>query len=133
MLSLRKSQSLGLMLLGALVLSAACTHRAVHQVGSHKVTLARLGYQRSLTLDKRGGVATLEYEGASTDGRKLKVSIAGDRVKINDVNAGMLREGDAVTIGDDGVAVNSQDYGESAKYLHANGGGDALTQTSDLR
>jgi hypothetical protein len=133
MLSLRKSQALGLMLLGALILSAACTHRTVHQVGSHKVTIARHGFQKSLSADKRAGVATFEYIGVSTAGSELKVSITGDRVKVNGVNAGTLREGDAVTIGDDGVAVNSLDYGESEKYLRANGGGDASTQTSELR
>ena len=45
----------------------------------------------------------------------------------------MLREGDEVTIGDDGVAVNELDYGESEKYLRANAGGDASTQTSALQ
>jgi hypothetical protein len=133
MLSLRKSQTLGLMLLGILTLSASCTHRTVHQVGSHKVTIARHGFQKSLNADKRAGVATFEYIGVSTAGNELKVSITGDRVKVNGINAGMLREGDSVTIGDDGVAVNALDYGQSEKYLRANNTGDPLTQTSELR
>lgn len=132
MLSLKKTQTMGL-ILGVLTLSSACTHRTVHQVGSHKVTVARHGFQKSLDIEKRGGVDTLEYRGVSTAGTKLTVVISGDKVKVNGVNAGMLREGDAVTIGDDGVAVNSLDYGESEKYLRANSSGDASTQTSALR
>ncbi len=133
MLSLKKSQAVGLMLLGVLIFSSACTHKTVHQVGSHKVTVARHGFQKALDVDKRDGVATFEYEGVSTAGSKLKVAITGDKVKVNGVNAGMLREGDSVTIGDDGVAVNSLDYGESEKYLRANDSTDGASQTSALR
>lgn len=132
MRSLKKSQTIGLMLLGVLILSSACTHRTVRQVGSHKVTIARHGFQTTLHQDKRDGVATFEYEGVSTAGAKLKVSITGDKVIINGINAGMLRAGDEVTIGDDGVAVNALDYGESEKYLRANSSSDASTQTSAL-
>ena len=133
MLSLKKSQTMGLMLLGVLILSSACTHRTVHQVGSHKVTIARHGFQKSLDVEKRGGVETLEYRGVSTAGTKMTVVISGDKVKVNGVNVGLLCEGDSVTIGDDGVAVNSLDYGESAKYLRANSSGDESAQTSALR
>jgi hypothetical protein len=49
----------------------------------------------------------------------LKVSIEGDKVTVNGVD-GKLRPSDSVLISDDGVAVNSLDYGESAKYLQAN-------------
>ena len=121
MLKLNKSQTLGLALLGVLTFSAACTHKTVHQVGSHKVTVARHGFQKSLEVEKRGGVDTLEYRGVSTAGTKLTVVISGDKVKVNGITAGMLRAGDSVVIGDDGVAVNSLDYGESEKYLKANG------------
>ncbi|MBC8030612.1 MAG: hypothetical protein H7Z16_10915 [Pyrinomonadaceae bacterium] len=133
MLSLKKLQALGLMLLAVLTLSSACTHMTVHQVGSHKVTVARHGFQKALDVDKRGGVATFEYEGVSTAGSKLKVSITGDKVKVNGINVGMLREGDSVTIGDSGVAVNALDYGESEKYLRANDPRDASSQTSSLQ
>ena len=88
MLSLKRLQVLGLMLLGILTLSSACTHRTVHQVGSHKVTVARHGFEKSLSVDKRGGVATFEYIGVSTAGSELKVSITGDKVKVNGINAG---------------------------------------------
>ena len=133
MISLKKIQVGGLMLLGVLTLSAACSHRTVHQVGSHKVTVARHGFQKSLDVEKRGGVDTLEYRGVSTAGVKMTVVISGDKVKVNGVNAGMLREGDSVTIGDDSVAVNSLDYGASEKYLRANASGDPSSQTSALR
>jgi len=63
---------------------------------------------------------TLEYAGINTDGKGLKVSIQGDKVSINGVERGNLLPGDSVLISDDGVAVNSLDYGESEKYLRAN-------------
>ena len=59
---------------------------------------------------------TLEYAGINTDGKGLKVSIQGDKVSINGVERGNLLPGDSVLISDDGVAVNSLDYGESEKY-----------------
>ncbi len=133
MLSLKQTQIFGLMLLGIVTLLSACTHRTTHQVGSHKVTIARHGFQKSLEVEKRGGVDTLEYRGVSTAGAKMTVVISGDKVKVNGVEAGRLRPGDAVTIGDDGVAVNSLDYGESEKYLRANAAGDSSTQTSALQ
>lgn len=133
MLSLEKSQTVGLMLLGVLILSSACTHRTVRQVGSHKVTVARHGFHKSLDVEKRDGIDTLKYRGVSTAGTELTVVISGDKVKVNGLNAGMLRAGDSVTIGDDGIAVNSLDYGESENYLKANASGEASTQTSALR
>ena len=121
------------MLLGIDTLSSASTHRTVHQVGSHKVTVARHGFQKSLEVEKRNGIDTLEYRGVSTAGSKMTVVISGDKVKVNGLEAGKLRPGDAVTIGDNGVAVNSMDYGQSAKYLRDNSSSDASTQTSALR
>jgi len=133
MVKLKMRQSLGLILLGGLLFSSACTHRTVRQVGSHKVTVARHGVQTTLTVDKRGEVATFEYEGVSTAGKKLKVSINGEKMKVNDINVGKLREGDSVLIGDEGVAVNSMDYGETDKYLRANASGEADSQASLAR
>jgi len=57
----------------------------------------------------------------STDGKGLKVSIAGDKITVNGTD-GQLRPGDSVIIGDRGVLVNSLDYGETEKYLRANSG-----------
>jgi len=130
MLRIKKSHTVGFMLLGALIFSSACTRQTVHQVGSHKVTVARHGFQKTLDVDKRGGVATFEYEGVSTAGSKLQVAITGNQVKINGVSAGELRDGDSVLIGDEGVAVNSLDYGESEKYLRANSSASEATASN---
>jgi hypothetical protein len=62
----------------------------------------------------------------STDGHGLKVSIRGDKVTVNGTE-GQLRPGDSVLISDDGVAVNSLDYGETEKYLRANRAGSDTT------
>ncbi|HEY6231094.1 MAG TPA: hypothetical protein VIW64_07515, partial [Pyrinomonadaceae bacterium] len=72
-------------------------------------------------------VPTLEYAGLSTDGKGLKVSIRGDQITVNGT-AGQLRPGDKVLIADDGVAVNSMDFGETEKYLRANITGNATAQ-----
>ena len=79
-------------------------------MGSHKVTVSRHGFEKKLHSDKNFG--TFEYEGVSITGQKMKVTIDGDKVRVNGV-AGMIKPGDSVLIGDDGVAVNSLDYGES--------------------
>jgi hypothetical protein len=122
---IKKSQVVGFALVGLLVVLPACTHQKIRQVGSHKVTVSRHGFEKKLTANKELG--TFEYEGVSTTGDTMKVTITGDKVKVNGVNYGMLRPGDSVLIGDEGVAVNSLDYGESEKYLHAN---NAATETT---
>jgi hypothetical protein len=106
-------------LVGLLVCLPACTHRKIVQIGTHKVTVSRHGFEKKLHVTENAGVPALEYAGISTDGKGLKVSIKGDKVVINGVD-GQLRAGDNVLISDDGVAVNSLDYGESEKYLRAN-------------
>lgn len=130
MLRLKKSYIAGLILLGVMTFSSACTHKTVHHVGSHTVTVARHGFQNRLDVDKRAGVATFEYEGVSTAGSKLKVEITGDRVRINGISAGELRVGDSLLIGDEGVAVNSLDYGGSEKYLRANSSASEATASN---
>jgi hypothetical protein len=107
-------------LVGLLVLLQGCTHRKVVQLGTHKVTVSRHGFEKRLHVNDQPSAPTLEYAGISTDGRDLKVSMQGDKITINGVD-GKLRPGDSVLISDDGVAVNSMDYGESEKYLRANG------------
>jgi hypothetical protein len=116
----RKSLTMGIALAGLMVFLPACTHRKVLQVGTHKVTVSRHGFEKKLHVDLKASVPTLEYAGISADGKGLKVSIKGDKVTVNGID-GRLRAGDSVLISDDGVAVNSLDYGESAKYLQANG------------
>jgi hypothetical protein len=115
----RTPLSIGLTLVGMTILIPACTNLKVVQVGSHKVTVSRHGFEKKLVVAKDAAVPSLEYAGIAADGRGLKVAIEGDKVTVNGVS-GQLRAGDSVLISDDGVAVNSMDYGESAKYLQAN-------------
>ena len=117
MINLLKKSAAGVMAVALLGLSLACSHREVHQVGSHKVTVSRHGLKKTLDVNKTE--ATLNYAGVGTTGEMLSVFIIGDKVRVNGLE-GMLRPGDSVFIGDDGVAVNSLDYGESEKYLQAN-------------
>jgi hypothetical protein len=124
MSGIKKSQTsltMAIALVGLLVFVSACTHRKIVQLGSHKVTISRHGFEKRLHVNAKAVVPTFEYEGVSTAGSSLKVTITGDKVKVNDLDYGKLRNGDSVLIGDDGVAVNSLDYGESEKYLRANG------------
>jgi hypothetical protein len=120
---LRKSQSwitMAVALVGLLVFFQGCTHRKIVQLGTHKVTVSRHGFEKRLHVNDQGSIPTLEYAGITADGRGLKVSMQGDKITVNGVD-GKLRPGDSVLISDDGVAVNSMDYGESEKYLRANG------------
>jgi hypothetical protein len=115
----RASLVVGFSLLALAVFLPACTHQQVVQLGTHKVTLSRHGFHNKFHVVENAAVPTLEYSGMSTDRRALNVSIKGDKVTVNGV-VGLVRAGDSIYIGDDGVAVNSLDYGESAKYLQAN-------------
>ena len=118
----KKSQvslAIGIAIGAFLVFLPACTHRKVVQLDSHKITVLRHGFEKKFAVTERPSEPRFEYAGISTDGKGLKVSIEGDKVVINGVT-GKLRPGDSVLISDDGVAVNSLDYGESAKYLLAN-------------
>lgn len=110
----------GVILLGALTLLQACTHQKTVQVGSHKITVSRHGFEKKFQLSTGLPEPALEYAGISTAGKGLKVSIKGDKVNVNGVERGRLRPGDSMLITDDGVAVNSLDYGESEKYLRTN-------------
>lgn len=105
---------------------AACTNRKVLTLGTHKVTVSRHGFEKRLVVNTHAAIPTLEYAGMATDGRGLKVSITGDDVIVNG-NRGKLRPGDAVLLSDDGVAINSLDFGESERYLRANA---SLTATT---
>lgn len=117
---LKRSQTLGIALVALAIFLPACTHRKVVKVGSHEVTVLRHGFEKKFYVAENSSAPVFEYGGTTADGRGLKVSIDGDKVTINGVD-GRLRAGDSVLIGDDGVAVNAMDYGETAKYLQANG------------
>ena len=125
----RNSQVIGLALLGLVVLLPACTKRSIASVGTHKVTVSRHGFQKKLHVNDQPPVPTFEYAGMSTDGKGLKVSIQGDKITVNGA-PGELKPGDSILITDEGVAVNSLDYGETEKYLRANTSG---SDTSALR
>ena len=122
-----KTQVLGVALLGLAILLPACTHDRVVQVGTHKVTIMRHGFEKQIRFNAEAKVPTFQYKGVSTAGAHLNVMITGDKVTVNDADYGNLRPGDSVLIGDEGVAVNSLDYGESEKYLRANGSGENRT------
>ncbi|MFN2492429.1 MAG: hypothetical protein ABR501_06050 [Pyrinomonadaceae bacterium] len=123
MLSLPKTSLVslvtGIMLFGVLALSVACTHRQNFRIGSHEVTVLHRGFEKFHIVESATEPA-FEYSGISTDGTGLKVSIKADTVTVNGVDRGKLQPGDSVLITDDGVAVNSLDYGETEKYLRAN-------------
>lgn len=116
---LSKSLVIGILLVGVLASSSACSHKKVLMVGSHKVTVTRHGIEKTLHLGHQADVATFDFDGVSSTGSSFKVAIRGDKINVNGVD-GMLRSGDSVLISDDGVAINSLDYGESEKYLRAN-------------
>ncbi len=111
--------TLGIALLVSLAFASACTHRKVVKLGTHKVTVARHGFEKKFHVSEQESVPTFDYAGMSTDGKGLKVSIKGDKITVNGTD-GQLRPGDSVVIGDNGVLVNSLDYGETEKYLRAN-------------
>jgi ribosome-associated protein YbcJ (S4-like RNA binding protein) len=119
----KNSQVLSVVFLGLVILLPACTHRKPVQVGTHRVTVARHGFEKRLHVTDQAPEPTLEYAGLSTDGKGMKVTIRGDSIKVNDKATGKLRPGDSVLIGDEGVAVNELDYGETEKYLRANSSG----------
>ena len=121
-------QVLSIALLGLVILLPACTRRSLVSVGTHQVTVARHGFEKRLRVNDKPPVPTFEYAGLSTDGKGMKVTITGDTIKVNDNETGKLRPGDSVLIGDEGVAVNDMDYGETEKYLRANSAGNATAQ-----
>lgn len=122
----RTSVTLGIALAGLMAFLPACSYHKVAQIGSHKVTVSRHGFEKKFYVTDDGSGTMLEYAGLTSDGRGLKVSIQGDKVTVNGV-AGQLRPGDRLLISDDGVAVNSLDYGESEKYLRANSSTTSVT------
>jgi len=126
----KNSQVIGLALLGLAILVPACTHRSIASVGTHTVTVSRHGFQKRLHVNDQPPVPTLEYAGMSADGKGLKVSIRGDKITVNGA-PGELKPGDKVLITDEGVAVNSMDYGETEKYLRANGAGADTSSLHD--
>jgi hypothetical protein len=123
----KNSRMLSIALLGLIIFLPACTHRKIASVGTHTVTVSRHGFEKRLHVADNPPVPTLEYAGVSADGKGLKVSIRGDQITVNGT-PGQLRPGDKVLIADEGVAVNSMDFGETEKYLRANSTGNTTAQ-----
>lgn len=112
-----------LFFLSAVLLVNGCGHH--RQMGatsfaSHKVTLDRGGVTNRFGVEDRGQLAIFHYAGFSLSGKHLNVTIENDKVTVNDKNVGLLKQGDVVHIGDDGLTVNSLDYGQTEKYLQEN-------------
>ena len=112
-----------LFFLSAVLLASGCGHH--RQTGgisfaSHKVTLNRGGITNRFGVEDRGQLAIFHYDGYSMTGTRLKVTIENDKVMVNEKNIGVLKQGDVVHIGDDGLTVNALDYGQTSAYLEAN-------------
>jgi hypothetical protein len=116
-------KTIGFVSLALLLFVAGCSIHKTHQVGTHRVTVSRYRYEKSLTSDNAGN---FQFEGESTAGETLlKVTINGDKVRVNGVDYGLLRPGDSVYLGDRGVAVNELDYDATQKYLRENASNQA--------
>lgn len=112
-----------LIILSSVLIVSGCGHhreRRSASFGSHKVVLDRQGITNRFGVEERGDVATFHYDGYTLTGHRLNITIENDKVTINEKKMGMLKQGDVVRIGDDGLTVNSLDHGQTAKYLEAN-------------
>jgi hypothetical protein len=117
--------------LGILVAMQGCKQgKMVSSVGTHKVTVTRGGLATRVGVERRDNVEIFRYEGFSHYVHPYRIKIQDDRVFVNEGLRGALRDGDSVLISDEGIAVNSMDYGESKKYLQANALADSLTTAS---
>jgi hypothetical protein len=109
-----------LLFLSSTVLLAGCGHFRTKRsttFASHKVTIDRHGPTHRFAVENRGQLDILHYDGYCLTGERLQVKIENDKVMVNNKDVGMLKTGDAVHIGDDGLTVNSLDYGQTEKYL----------------
>jgi hypothetical protein len=121
-----------LLVLSSVILFAGCgrNNTGALSFASHKVKLSRHGITNRFGVEERDQFPTFHYDGYGLDGNRLKVKIRDDRVMINDKEAGMLKSGDSILIGDEGLAVNSLDYGQTQKYLQDNAKQETSQQTS---
>lgn len=109
-----------LLFLSTIILFQGCGHNTGSlSFASHKVKLDRHGVTNRFGVEEHGRLAIFHYDGYSASGTRLKVKIEEEKVMVNDMNVGVLKQGDSVQIGDDGLTVNSLDYGQTAKYLEA--------------
>ena len=107
-----------LLFLSSVMLFQGCSH---HNTGalsfdSHKVKLDRRGITNRFGVEERDH-AIFHYDGYSLSGDRLKVTIENEKVSVNEKQVGMLKAGDSVQIGDDGLTVNKLDHGQTEKYF----------------
>jgi hypothetical protein len=120
-LSLRSAAVILLFLSSVLLLQGCYTKSLATKVGSHRIKVEREGFTKRFGVTERGTDAIFIYEGYCKTGRYMKVVINNDEVVFNEKSLGRLRDGDSLTVHEDGVTVNQMDYGESEKYLRENG------------
>ena len=108
-----------LLFLSSIIFVQACHNSGSTRFASHKVTMKRGGITNRFGVEERGSVAIFHYDGYNLHGERLKLMIENDKVTINDKLAGHLKQGDSIRIADEGVAINSLDFGQSKEYLAA--------------
>lgn len=112
----RRAHIIAVLSIVVFALVSACAHRRDMRVGTHKVKVSRHGHINSLHADGD----KFKYVGSSMAGTRFEVVIEGDSVRVNGRDVGMLKPGDSVLVGDDGVRVNNLDYGDSERYMREN-------------
>ena len=106
-----------LLFLSAALLVQGCGHNTGSlSFASHKVKLDRHGITNRFGLEERDQTI-FHYDGYGMHGDRLKVTIQNEKVSINEKQVGILKQGDSIHIGDDGLTVNSLDYGQTEKYF----------------
>ncbi len=108
-----------LLFLSSIVLLQGCGNSGSTKFASHKVTMKRSGVTNRFGVEERGPVAIFNYDGYNLSGERLKLTIENDKVMINDQLAGHLKQGDSIRIADEGVSINSLDFGQTKEYLKA--------------
>ncbi|MBV9959181.1 MAG: hypothetical protein JO360_12210 [Acidobacteria bacterium] len=111
-----------LLLLSSIFIFSGCGHANSGELSfsSHKVSLRRHGITNRFGVEERGESPVFRYDGYSLHGDRLQVKIENEKVSINEKQIGMLKQGDSIHIGDEGLRVNSLDYGQTEKYLQQN-------------
>ncbi|HEY0006531.1 MAG TPA: hypothetical protein VGB17_17240 [Pyrinomonadaceae bacterium] len=117
-----KAAIIGLSLSSILIFQGCYKQSLATKVGSHQVKIERESFVKRFGVTEKDGNTIFQYEGYCKTGQYMKVMIYNEVVSIDGKVLGRLREGDSVIVHEDGVTVNSMDYGESEKYLKANGG-----------
>jgi hypothetical protein len=102
-----------------LVLQGCAIHKKA-QLGSHKITVSRHEICKQFGVEEHGDVSIFRYRGVGPSARFYEVTINKNRVMLNGLDLGALRDGDSVRITDNGIGVNSLNYDQSAQYLKGN-------------